>query len=66
MAEGTKKRAAPKFKPVYAVMQVLDENGEPMEFDKNRINILVGSKDTEGVLDSLESNKFAFAKKVTL
>lgn len=63
-ATGT--RAKPKPRPVYVVMQITDGEGNPVEFDKARVDVLAGSKETEAVLDALEANPHAFSKKIEL
>lgn len=55
----TKPRAPAGPKTVFAVFQVLDEHGEPMEFSKSRIKVLGFEKDGLAVMDQVETHKHA-------
>lgn len=55
----TRPRSPSKPKTVFAVLQVLDEHGQPTEFPKSRINILGFEKDGLAVMDKVEANKHA-------
>jgi hypothetical protein len=33
-------RSSPKARPAYVILQVLDESGEPMKFDRSRIRMV--------------------------
>ncbi len=61
-----KARAKPKRRPIFVVLQVLDNDGVAVEFDKNRVSMVLGSNDTEKVLDAMEELPHAFYKKVSL
>ena len=60
----TKKRTP---RPFYVAMQVLDENGVAVKFDKNQINIVAASQNAGVILDAMESgdSPFVLYKKVT-
>lgn len=55
----TRSPSAPK--PVYAVVQVLDESGEPMPISKERIRIVSFEKSAEAVLTKVESGEHKHA-----
>ena len=69
-APGTTKsgRKAPKKRPVFVGLQILDENGQPMQFPKERINLIIATRDAGSLLEILDGNKeeykFATYKKV--
>lgn len=56
-----KARAPSAPKPVYAVVQVLDESGQPMAISKDRIRIVSFEKSAEAVLNKVESGEFLHA-----
>lgn len=69
----TKSGSAPKQqrkaqgpKPVFVVFQVLDENGRPMSFSKDRINPIIGTRNAADALDIMDGGKYEHAtyKKV--
>jgi len=47
-------RAAAKPTPAFFVLQVLDENGEPMPFPKSRVRFVSIERSAETVLDMVE------------
>tara|TARA_Y100001951_G_C11182425_1_gene206746 strand:- start:367 stop:579 length:213 start_codon:yes stop_codon:yes gene_type:complete len=53
--------------PIYAVMQIMDENGSPMPIPKDDVNIIGGYKNAENVLDIMESGEYpnAIYKKIS-
>ena len=55
-------------KPIYAVMQVMDKEGNPMAISKDNVRVVGGFKDADGVLDIMESGAHpnAFYKKIPL
>jgi hypothetical protein len=48
-------RAAPRPSPAFFILQVLDENGTPVQFDKRRMKIVSIERSAEKVLDLVES-----------
>ena len=55
-AEKVKRARAPsKPKPVYVVLQILDENGNPISVSKDRVNVIGFTKSSDGVLAITES-----------
>lgn len=60
-----KPRSPAKPKKVYVVLQVVDENGQPTMFDKDRINVLGFETSADAVLDKTESGEYpgAFFKR---
>jgi hypothetical protein len=63
-AKATRRAAGPK--PVFVVFQVLDESGQPIEFPKDRINLIVGTRNAAEALEVMDGGKFVHAtyKKV--
>lgn len=59
-------RAKPGPKPVFVVFQVLDESGKPMAFSKDRVQLIVGTRNAAEALEVMDGGKFAHAtyKKV--
>tara|TARA_B100000131_G_scaffold321531_1_gene372502 strand:+ start:185 stop:388 length:204 start_codon:yes stop_codon:yes gene_type:complete len=49
----TQKRAS-FTRPVFFIFQIKDEDGEAMEFDRDRIEILAATRDTQTALDLLD------------
>jgi hypothetical protein len=66
MAEDQSKKR--RTLPIYAVMQVMGDNGEPMAISKDQVKIIGGYKSAENVLDIMESgqHKNAIYKKISL
>lgn len=64
--KSTKPRKPQVQKPIFAVIQVLDEQGESMAFDKSRINVVIATKDAGVALDAMDSgvHKNATYKKI--
>jgi hypothetical protein len=61
-----KARKAPGARPVFAVCQILDDQGNPVEFPKDRLNLIVATRNAAEALEVMENpaNKNAFYKKV--
>lgn len=55
------KRNPPKDKPTFIVFNVLDENGQPMDFPKERINLIVATKSAAEALEVMDKGEFAHA-----
>lgn len=55
----TRSPSAPR--PVYVVVQVLDENGHPMNIAKDRVRVLGFEKSAEAVLAKVESGEHPHA-----
>mgnify|MGYP001574654956 CR=1 FL=1 len=53
-------------KPVFVVFQVMDENGRPIDFPKDRVNMIVGTRNAAEALEVMDSGNHQFAtyKKV--
>jgi len=70
MADEEKAKAKTKRRsnlPIYAVMQIMDENKSPMPIHKNDVSIIGGYKNAEHVLDIMESGEYpnAIYKKIS-
>ncbi len=63
-----KTRAPSKPRQAFLVCQIVDNDGNPMKFDKSQVKILTVTTDTLGMLDMLEGDKHpnAFYLRVTL
>lgn len=55
-----KARSAQTARPVYTVLQIVDENGNPVEFDKNRVKLIGYLKSADEVLAVTESDRTKF------
>lgn len=53
-AKRTRTPSAPK--PVYVLLQAVDENGTPVPFDKSRIKLVGFERSGEAVLETVEGN----------
>ncbi len=55
-------------KPAYVVVQVLDENGQPGQFDKRRIKVVAVERDANKVLSAIDADdsKTTFYLSVTV
>lgn len=62
----TKKKAAPQPKPIFIAVEINDENGTPMAFDKARVNVITATKDASELLTLLEGRPTAFSKKLAV
>lgn len=49
-----KKRAPQTARPQFLLMQVLDEDGNPMKIDKDQINIIACTRNSSEALDLLD------------
>lgn len=47
-------RTTAMSKPVYVLLQISDESGQPMPFDKNRIKLVGMLRSGEDVLNAIE------------
>ena len=56
-----RKRSPSVAKPAFFVIQVTDENGEPVQFDKRRIKIVSVERSAEQVMELIEDGKHPFA-----
>ena len=56
-----RKRSASVAKPAFFIIQVLDENGEPTQFDKKRIKIVAVERSAEAVMETVESGEHQHA-----
>jgi hypothetical protein len=61
-----KERAKPIRKPIFVILQILDDSGDAIDFDKNNVKLVMGSANTEKVLNALENIPHAFYKKVAI
>lgn len=54
VAKTRKKRAMPESRPAFIIMQVLDESGKPVAFDKKRLKVLSVERSAEKVVDLID------------
>lgn len=50
-----RKRSPSVAKPAFFIIQIMDEHGEPMAFDKKRVRLLKVERSADSVLDLVES-----------
>lgn len=57
-----RKRSPSVAKEAYFIIQIVDENGQPIEFDKKRVRIVSIEREAKNVLDLVEggTHKHAF------
>jgi len=60
-AKQRKPRSPSPPKPAYFIVQVLDESGQPMLFDKARVKIIGVENNADRVLEIVEGNAFPHA-----
>jgi hypothetical protein len=57
-----KRRRSPSVaKPAFFIVQVLDDNGEPMPFDKKRMRIISVERSAEQVMELVENGNHPHA-----
>jgi hypothetical protein len=56
-----RKRSPSVAKPAFFVIQVMDENGQPQQFDKKRIRIISVERSAEQVMELTESGEHPHA-----
>ena len=54
-------RKPPTAKAAYFILQILDENGEPMQFPKARLRVVSVERSADQVLAKTESGDWPFA-----
>ena len=53
-----RKRSPSVAKPAYIVVQINDEQGNPMQFDKKRVKIVVVERQADKVLEAIEEGQY--------
>lgn len=53
-----RKRSPSVAKPAYIVVQINDESGQPMQFDKKRVKIVVVERQADKVLEAIEEGQY--------
>jgi hypothetical protein len=56
-----RKRSPSVAKPAFFIIQILDDNGQPMQFDKKRVKIVRVERSAEAVMDLVEGGEHPFA-----
>jgi hypothetical protein len=56
-----RKRSPSVAKPAFFIIQIMDENGQPMQFDKKRVKLLKVERSADQVLDMVESGEHPHA-----
>ncbi len=67
--EKSKAKATRTVKPVYAIMSVVDANGNAMELTKENVTIHAVEKNADAVLDALDAGTLpqgSFYKRISL
>lgn len=44
-------------KPAFVIVQILDESGQPMQFDKKRLKVLSVERSAEKVMEQMEAGE---------
>jgi hypothetical protein len=50
-----RKRSSPKPRPAFFIVQIVDEHGEPMAFDKKRVKLVSVERSAERVMELMEN-----------
>ena len=56
-----RRRSASVAKPAFFIIQILDEDGQPTQFDKKRVKLLKVERSAESVMDMVESGDHPYA-----
>jgi hypothetical protein len=56
-----RKRSPSVAKPAFFIIQIVDEQGNPMQFDKKRVKLLKVERSADQVLEMVESGEYPFA-----
>jgi hypothetical protein len=56
-----RKRSPSVAKPAFFIIQIVDEQGQPMAFDKKRVRIVSVERSAETVMELVESGKHQHA-----
>jgi len=57
-AKQRRKRSPSVAKPAFFIVQILDEHGEPMSFDKKRVKLVAVERSAEKVMDAMETGTY--------
>ena len=60
-AKKRRSRSPSVAKPAFFIIQVLDDNGQPMPFDKKRVKIVSVERNAETVMELVESGNHQHA-----
>src|SRR4051812_18338966 len=53
-----RKRSPSVAKPAFFVIQILDESGEPVQFDKRRVKLVAVERNAETVMEMMDNSRF--------
>lgn len=57
-AKRTRRPRSPSIaRPAFIVVQLMDDHGQPMQFDKKRVKIIAVERSAEKVLEAVESGE---------
>jgi len=56
-----RKRSASVAKPAFFILQILDENGEPMKFEKSRVRLVLVERSAEKVMEAMDNDTYPHA-----
>jgi hypothetical protein len=54
-------RSASVAKPAFFVLQMLDESGEPVAFDKNRLRLVLVERNAEKIMELMDNATYPYA-----
>ena len=60
-AKAKRKRSPSVAKPAFFIIQIMDENGNPMPFDKKRVKLLKVERSADAVLEMVEGGEHQHA-----
>jgi hypothetical protein len=60
-AKRKRRRSASVAKPAFFVIQVLDESGEPVHFDKSRIRLVKVERNAEAIMELMDNEDYPHA-----
>ena len=53
-----RRRSPSVAKPAFFIVQILDESGQPMPFDKKRVKLVAVERSAEKVMDAMEGGTY--------
>jgi hypothetical protein len=56
-AKQKRKRSPSVARPAFIIMQLLGDDGQPMQFDKRRVKVVAVERSAERVLEAVESGE---------
>jgi hypothetical protein len=57
-AKRKRKRSASVAKPAFFIIQILDEDGDPIPFDKSRVRLVKVERNAESVMELMDNTTY--------